>query len=523
MSKLGNKELARVLVEKYEIERTEAERLVSLCFDVINEGLRNDKLVKVKGLGTFKVTTVAPRKSVDVNTGESIVIEGRDKIVFTADKSMADEVNRPFAQFDTVLINDGVSFDEIDQRYAAAEEEEQLEPVADDTPAAQEPVDTQEEESVPAEQPTETANPAPVVSVPPTFSVSPEQLLVLNGTPRPKEKAAVEATEEMPEAAQAAAESPVEDAPASTEPTDGELSATTIPVAQKPSETGEPTTEEPRTEQEAAVETLQNNAIPLSQASPLSSSKQSISQATDNQQEILTSLQYQFEQLREYNDELYDTCRKQRSAFRWTCAVGALLLVACVAVAAYLSRELMFCDNRIKHLDAQLSELLPVTVSEGQAAVASADSIQAVEDSVKAETAEQQAETAKQQAAAAKAEKEKAEALAAAQREAEEAQKAKAAAEAKAKAEQKAKAAEPVKASSAQPDYNKDPRIRYGAYSIVGIDHTVTVREGQTLAGISKSQLGPGMECYVEAVNGGRTTFKAGEKINIPKLKLKKK
>ena len=74
-----------------------------------------------------------------------------------------------------------------------------------------------------------------------------------------------------------------------------------------------------------------------------------------------------------------------------------------------------------------------------------------------------------------------------------------------------------------QNKYNKDVRIRTGAYTIIGIDRTVTAKAGQTLAGISRTQLGPGMECYIEAVNPGRKQLKAGDKVNIPKLKLKKK
>lgn len=76
---------------------------------------------------------------------------------------------------------------------------------------------------------------------------------------------------------------------------------------------------------------------------------------------------------------------------------------------------------------------------------------------------------------------------------------------------------------SLQAKYNQDPRIRTGAYVITGIKRTVTVRAGQTLDGISRKELGPGMECYVEAVNGGQRELKAGEKINIPSLRLKKK
>lgn len=118
MSKIGNKELARVLMEKHGLDKEAAERFVEQMFDVLGEGLQTDKMVKVKGLGTFKVTSVASRKSVDVNTGEPIIIEGRDKISFTPDNSLRDQVNRPFAQFDTVVLNDGVDFAEIDERFA---------------------------------------------------------------------------------------------------------------------------------------------------------------------------------------------------------------------------------------------------------------------------------------------------------------------------------------------------------------------------------------------------------------------
>ena len=91
-------------------------------FDVVNEGLQDDKQVKVKWLGTFKVTSVKDRESVDVNTGERIVIDGRDKISFTPDNILKEIVNKPFAQFETVVVNDGVEFDEIDKKFEAEEQ-----------------------------------------------------------------------------------------------------------------------------------------------------------------------------------------------------------------------------------------------------------------------------------------------------------------------------------------------------------------------------------------------------------------
>ena len=116
-----NKDLAVALTEKHGLAKTDAEAFVSAMFALINEALASERAVKVKGLGTFKVISVAARKSVDVNTGAPIVIDGRDKISFTPDSSLRDEVNKPFAQFETVVVNDGVDFSEIDRKF---EEEE---------------------------------------------------------------------------------------------------------------------------------------------------------------------------------------------------------------------------------------------------------------------------------------------------------------------------------------------------------------------------------------------------------------
>ena len=116
-----NKDLAVALTEKHGLAKTDAEAFVNAMFTLINEALASERAVKVKGLGTFKVISVAARKSVDVNTGAPIVIDGRDKISFTPDSSLRDEVNKPFAQFETVVVNDGVDFSEIDRKF---EEEE---------------------------------------------------------------------------------------------------------------------------------------------------------------------------------------------------------------------------------------------------------------------------------------------------------------------------------------------------------------------------------------------------------------
>ena len=165
MSKVSITELASKLMEKHGLKRTEAELFIRQFVGVINDGLKNDKSVKVKGLGTFKVQAVSARKSVDVNTGEAIVIEGRDKISFTAEAVMRDLVNAPFAQFETVIVNDGVDFSEIDAKHEADNTEaEEPTPAVEPTPEA-EPEPTVEPAPAVVE-PAPAAEPAPAVVEP---------------------------------------------------------------------------------------------------------------------------------------------------------------------------------------------------------------------------------------------------------------------------------------------------------------------------------------------------------------------
>ena len=149
MAMTNMKDIARCLVDKHGLKVADAEHFIALMIDVINEGVQRERQVKIKGLGTFKLTSVSSRESVDVNTGERIVIEGRDKISFTPDNAMKELVNRPFSQFETVVVNEGVELED--------EFEEQLEestPVEEKTESVEEKtvekVDTPHEERVEA-------------------------------------------------------------------------------------------------------------------------------------------------------------------------------------------------------------------------------------------------------------------------------------------------------------------------------------------------------------------------------------
>ena len=113
MAKSTLQAIAAVIADRYELKSSDATAFVAAFFDQIREGLAQDKQVKVRGLGTFKLQPVKARESVNVNTGERLVINGHDKMAFTPDNAMKELVNRPFADFETVMIKDGVNIDAI--------------------------------------------------------------------------------------------------------------------------------------------------------------------------------------------------------------------------------------------------------------------------------------------------------------------------------------------------------------------------------------------------------------------------
>ena len=142
MAKTALQLIADAVAKKHKITVKEAEKFVSAIFDVVNEGLKTDKLVKVKGLGTFKVQAVKPRESVNVNTGERVLIEGHEKVSFTPDATMKELVNKPFAQFETVVLNDGVDFADIESK---SDDEEKTENTDEIVVSAEEIADSDEE------------------------------------------------------------------------------------------------------------------------------------------------------------------------------------------------------------------------------------------------------------------------------------------------------------------------------------------------------------------------------------------
>lgn len=489
MSKIGNKDLAKVLIDKFGLDKTASDQFITDIFEVIGDGLRKEKIVKIKGLGTFKVTSVAPRKSVDVNTGESIVIEGRDKISFTAETAMRDLVNKPFAQFDTVIVNDGVDFDDIDDKYSDSllEQEEQTDM---DSTVSNPPMQTESCEKGPLVISDETV----IASEQSQNVISVNESESLIDSDKEEQEVTMTEVEEAPSDS-------ISELPYLNE---NEIASETV-------ETEEQTTfKEQPSEAETKQQTheIEEDSLPVEETAepllePVEESEEP-SPEEENLEEHQSEYDAGLELLNNQIEDLTENVNQQKRHMRIILGVSAFVFAFFIGGLVYLLAQLDRRDNRIRHLEAVAALVLQPQESPAKAKVN--------QDSIAAEKAKADSVALAQKKVAEAAAKKQAEKTAL-----EEAKKTEAAKKlAVEKAEEAKKTAQINK-------YNSDVRVQTGAYNIIGIDQAVTVRSGQTLSSISKTYLGPGMECYVEAVNEGRTTFKAGEKVNIPKLKLKKK
>lgn len=436
MSKFSLNTLGKLLADKSGRSQVEAELFIRKMFDVCNQGLDVDKQVKIKWLGTFKVQATKDRESINVNTGERFTIEGRDKLTFTPDNILKEIVNKPFAQFETVVVNDGVDFDEIDEKFG----EEQTE----DAPA--QVIDFLDEEK--------TATPNPEVVV-------------------------IESEKEKEKEDELAKQIAIEQA--------------------KLERLKQAQLEQERIQKEKQEqERLEQEKLELAQ-----------------QQQALKAVVEPAVPASDESEEEEEEEEEESSNSHHIVIPRYLVVAVCLIVVALIGGMGWFAFNygqmtaQRDHLAMQLNQYHQAPAKKVPAKPAAAPLSQeqklrqkAMEDSIR------MAKTAEAVKLAEKSDEESASAEKAKQAEAKE--------KAKDKAEEKAAS----KIASSQ--YDKDARVRTGAYRIIGVAQTVTVGAGQTLEQISTRYLGSGMECYVEALNG-TGTVKAGQKIKIPKLELKKK
>lgn len=447
-------DFASELVSRYGLKEEEATEFITAMFDIICEQLdAPDKQVKVKGLGTFKVTSVGARASVDVNTGERIIIEGRNKISFTPEVLLRDRVNRPFVQFETVVLNDGVDFSEIDREFDGDKKEPETKPIPEPEQVA-EAGTNQEAEQVPDSE------------------TEPNSVTNQASEPDAESESQAEVEQVEPDA-----ESEVLPEVEQVEPV---LEAETKLI-----------------EEEQAEDTAQQEHQRVSTADSEAPDEYAIPSSCEPQEAADVVLK--------------ERCKQRNPRMMYWFSIASFVLLLFIGAGMY------FLYDQVKAKNAAIEQL------QAKLAVYST--------ALMSQTADKQQEAAKSKMV------EPTDTTSAA---------ATTPAEAKANAEAKpdvadktgmaakGETAKPLKPSSEQPvvdkkktnvpkpapDYNFDARVRTGAYIIVGVETTVTVRSGQTLASISKAYLGPGMECYVEVFNN-RNEVKPGDKLRIPKLKIK--
>ena len=475
MSKFSLNTLGKLLADKSGLSQVEAELFIRKMFDVCNQGLDADKQVKIKWLGTFKVQATKDRESINVNTGERFTIEGRDKLTFTPDNILKEIVNKPFAQFETVVVNDGVDFDEIDEKFG----EEQTE----DAPV--QVIDFLDEEK--------TATPNPEV--------------VVIGSEKEKE-----AEDEL--AKQIAIE---------------QAKLERLKQAQLEQERiqKEKLEKEKQEQERLEQERLEQERLEQERLEQERLEQERLEQERLEQEKLELAQQQQalkavVEPAVPASDESEEEEEEEESSNSHHIVIPRYLVIAvCLIVVALIGGMGWFAFNygqmtaQRDHLVMQLNQYHQAPTKKVPAKPAAAPLSQeqklrqkAMEDSIR------MAKTAEAVKLAENSDEESASAEKAKQTEA------KAKAEAKEKAKDKAEEKATSKIASSQ--YDKDARVRTGAYRIIGVAQTVTVGAGQTLEQISTRYLGTGMECYVEALNG-TSTVKAGQKIKIPKLELKKK
>lgn len=490
--------LARILVEKNNMTISEAEAFIKQMFDVANGVMQSDKQLKIRWLGTFKVTSVKDRESVDVNTGERIIIGGRDKITFTPDNILKEIVNKPFAQFETVVVNDGVDFSEIDRKFAFEAKEEVSAP-SDEQQIAEEsetsPVDKAESIPAVAEMSDESELKEDVES---GVTVQVEDLSVVS------EEAEVPVSE-IKEKEQLLADAQESEQPVS------KVREPELPDAVNLSEQSVAEVKEP--EQPVVKEVLVQSVTASSvQEETVVSRPEKMAPVSQTKQAVGNP-----ENTVEDDDEESSLDRKHYFMLpRYVVSVAVILILLLIGGIGWFAFNYGKMQAQRNHLALQLEEMQKVRMAKDSLAQAQKDDLRtkALQDSARLAQSAEVLNGVDEQNAAAQSDSLR-KAVAAKEivsKQQTEVAKQKALKEAKQKVE--------VQAAS---KYDADPRVRTGAYRILGVDHSIVAKSGQTLSSISKLYLGPGMECYLEAVNGGAIDVKAGQKIHIPKLALKKK
>ena len=478
-------DFARELSERYGLSLSDASDFIGAMFDVVNEELDDtDSSVKIKGFGTFKVSAVSARASVDVNTGERIIIDGRNKISFTPEVLLRDRVNRPFVQFETVVLNDGVDFSEIDDEMdelsdSVIETETQgvqLSPTA--------PTDQLTDQST--NQPTPTEQPQGV------------QLSSTAPTDQPTDQSADQPTPtEQPQGVQLSPTAPTDqltdqsaNQPTPAEQPQGVQLSPTAPTNQPTNQPTDQPTDQPSPSEPASkvVNTEEHRDIARRLMAPKSEPIDDDNNKADEEKSA--------NDIDESDDEgiVIGGCKQRSPRMMYVLTIASFVILVSIGIGMYfLYQRIEEKNHVIDRLETRLYAQQDTAVAVEPQCVVS-DTI-ASNDALKAADAHTAENIKKEKKDSVRASNSKA-------------------------ATGSTAVMSAASTATTPSDYNYDVRVRTGAYIIVGVAKVVTVQPGQSLASISKAYLGEGMECYVEVLNNCHTV-KAGDKLKIPEVKLK--
>lgn len=513
MSKSSLSVLAKAVASKRGLTQAEAERFIATMFEVAGDGIQEDKLLKMKWLGTFKITSVKDRESVDVNTGERILIEGRDKISFTPDNILKEIINKPFAQFETVVVNDGIDFSDIDEKFANMEREEEELQLQKEQECHDEEV-VQEEQNAEQPQKEELSQEAKKSQE----SLLDAELQSQEGGQKDElsQEANTPISEEM-----VALSSELKNAEISeddiSETSEDNISQTSDDTISKTEENGIPEevgilishlkeneseaeeierVEEAKVKEEAEVPKAEEAHVEKTPAE---------AKVVVSQSNVENKKQPEYDETLD-EDEAYASDHHHLVIPKYVVALVSVVFVALLGGLCWFAFIYGKMQARQEQMEMQLKAIKPQPQPKPKptvvAPVDTAKSVASSDDKTDAENA---------LANGAQANNEQTDHAQLAMKK-----------KAKQDSIRMAQANNAVKMAEKASVYLNDPRIRTGAYRIVGVEKTVTAKSGQTLAGLSKHYLGPGMECYMQAINGC-SEIKPGQKVKIPKLELKRK
>ncbi|WP_455085981.1 HU family DNA-binding protein [Prevotella pallens] len=468
MAKTALQLIADTVAKKHKITVKEAEKFVSAMFDVMNEGLKTDKLVKVKGLGTFKVQAVKPRESVNVNTGERVLIEGHDKVSFTPDATMKELVNKPFAQFETVVLNDGVDFTDIDSKYENEATLENADETTVSTNNAAIPdtkvVSLNEEETT--DSTNETANGAQETTIEQYTSTVKDSVETVSEPEKDHE--IVVAKQEV--AIETEAE-PIKNTSETTEEEPIPLVETQPEnIAEEPTVTAEmPVATEQKLEdanqtqpENIAEEPIATPETPVATEQKLESANQTQPENTVKEPIATPETPVTTEQKQEETAEK----PKKINWLMWS-AVGFFVIAIMYFFGYKFGKDAALRDNAVA-----------VSAQPKSKPTAKAKQTKQHSSAKVAQTTTKQIQPTPKQVQS------------------------------------------PIDDTEKFKQLSNDKRIRYGAYDIIGIEKVVVLKKGQTMQSYSRKALGPDMVAYFQVLNNA-TTMAAGDTMKVPKVELR--